>query len=825
MTTLLGTDNDALNAGVGRSFGSSLLQEDAQPRFFEGNLGGALGTGVYRGLSRGAAALANTATPALTPIAKRLDEAFGTSVEGFLLDEQDKANRALVESKLDGNTTGIAGQVLYGVGDVLTTVAATGGNAPLAGGLYGSTQAMVGMSEGLDANTALAKGAIEGVGMAVGVALPASLTGGLAYRVATGAGLNVAQGAGTRAGVSTLLESRGYADMAKQYQAFGVEDVLVDAVLGAAFGGALGKRVDPSQVDAALVKQAQIHQELGTAPGAPVDVVSRQAHNAAVEKAIEQVRRGEEVEVSQIAERATFLREEPPRDVVDAVESLKQSEELRQAARDLEDLNEQARSRGLMGEAALYSRRAEVEQSPEFKAWFGESKVVDSDGRPLVVYHGTAKAGYNDVTDISAFDKSKVGGRFSADEKGFFFTSFKPFANDYANGDADYRNPGEGGGAVYPVYVSLKKPLIIDGEFLRKEGMEPIGYSEDTITFWDNYQSLILDWAKRSNADGVILRDSVEFVDGSPVQTIVAFKPEQIKSATGNRGTFDPNNPDITFSRGPGESSTVADLTAAFKAEFGKDAQRLMDFHRVEFVDTVADLPGGPHPEDVRGMYLNGRSYVVAKNTPVDALKGLILHEIGTHAGMKTMLGDALYKSVLDQVEAKIAAGDETFKLAREIATERANRPEHIHEETLAYLVEAAPELPLVRRILAAVRQWLYRVTGGRYVTLNADDMTAMASAALRVYARQAEAQGRAGGAMYESADPTRAADIQRIQEAGIELKTPVEDNPTMEIPDESGAVRPAAEVAAETNAEAQRMSELAQGFEVAVACAFRFGT
>ena len=31
---------------------------------------------------------------------------------------------------------------------------------------------------------------------------------------------------------------------------------------------------------------------------------------------------------------------------------------------------------------------------------------------------------------------------------------------------------------------------------------------------------------------------------------IVAFHPHQIKSATGNRGTFDPKNPDITKARG-----------------------------------------------------------------------------------------------------------------------------------------------------------------------------------------------------------------------------------------------------------------------------------
>jgi len=41
---------------------------------------------------------------------------------------------------------------------------------------------------------------------------------------------------------------------------------------------------------------------------------------------------------------------------------------------------------------------------------------------------------------------------------------------------------------------------------------------------------------------------------------VVAFRPEQIKSATGNRGTFDPANADIRFSR-PDDAADVRSLS------------------------------------------------------------------------------------------------------------------------------------------------------------------------------------------------------------------------------------------------------------------------
>ena len=59
--------------------------------------------------------------------------------------------------------------------------------------------------------------------------------------------------------------------------------------------------------------------------------------------------------------------------------------------------------------------------TPAFRRWFGDSKVVDAKGRPLVVYHGTTRGGF------VAFEHAKIDKHHS----GFFFTSSKEVADSY----------------------------------------------------------------------------------------------------------------------------------------------------------------------------------------------------------------------------------------------------------------------------------------------------------------------------------------------------------------------------------------------------------
>lgn len=173
-------------------------------------------------------------------------------------------------------------------------------------------------------------------------------------------------------------------------------------------------------------------------------------------------------------------------------------------------------------EPALSRKAATTDQTqtPEFVRWFGDSKVVDAEGKPLVVYHGTMDGGFD------TFERGN-GGTYGA---GIYFSNDKGMANFWA-GDRVSEGLGfDHGGSVLPAYVRIEHPADGDtaGEFESRYGSDA----------WREME--------KSGYDGVIADDGAE---------IVAFHPEQIKSAIGNRGTFDPEEPSILFSRKPVDDS------------------------------------------------------------------------------------------------------------------------------------------------------------------------------------------------------------------------------------------------------------------------------
>lgn len=186
---------------------------------------------------------------------------------------------------------------------------------------------------------------------------------------------------------------------------------------------------------------------------------------------------------------------------------------------------------GDSGDALRFSRKPadDQTQTPEFRRWFGDSKVVDAEGKPLVVYHGRHQGLFADPMPdgvsvfsagqgkrgISAAENS--GGSVHAD--GIWFGG-QSEASQYA-GVFDPTDAAPREASVYPVYLSIQNPKEMGASEARDvsvQDLEAQGY------------------------DGVYLLENGNWV---------AFRPEQIKSATGNRGTFDPNEPSILFSRKP----------------------------------------------------------------------------------------------------------------------------------------------------------------------------------------------------------------------------------------------------------------------------------
>lgn len=224
-----------------------------------------------------------------------------------------------------------------------------------------------------------------------------------------------------------------------------------------------------------------------------------------------------------------------------------------------------------------------------FKAWFGDwendpsnaSKVVDSNGEPLVVYHGSRFGG------ITEFKKQMVGrGVVGTNPSGgFYFTNSRENAEYYADakiiekedgkeytdedvvvyGDDNarfyhidgssisfgpfktseearlageaivekYNNAKEGDVVfsdekVIPVFLNIKKPSTADNltDFRNKEKSVP------------------------KDKDGVIGRNI--FDGGVPSDIFVLFNSNQIKLADVTNTTFDPKTGDIRFQKDPG---------------------------------------------------------------------------------------------------------------------------------------------------------------------------------------------------------------------------------------------------------------------------------
>ena len=113
-----------------------------------------------------------------------------------------------------------------------------------------------------------------------------------------------------------------------------------------------------------------------------------------------------------------------------------------------------------------------------------------------------------------------------------------------------------GGANSMPVYIKAETPLdLSDGLMWKDEKrFDQIGFSTrwlrnfDWSGFDDAEGKEFVEAAKRLGYDSVIFNDENPDTGDSFVAWAV-FNPEQIKSATGNNGQFDPANPDIRYSQ------------------------------------------------------------------------------------------------------------------------------------------------------------------------------------------------------------------------------------------------------------------------------------
>lgn len=148
----------------------------------------------------------------------------------------------LQDLRPDPQTTGLLGQVTYGLTSTLPPAIAGGavggplGAAAAVGAVSGVADYQTSLADGIDENTAMGKAFLTGGTNAVGAVMPASLGSTILSRIGSGVALNTGLGIAQRGATAELLRANGYDEMADQYQAFSGTEMLIDAVTGAAFG-------------------------------------------------------------------------------------------------------------------------------------------------------------------------------------------------------------------------------------------------------------------------------------------------------------------------------------------------------------------------------------------------------------------------------------------------------------------------------------------------------------------------------------------------------------------------------------------------------------
>ena len=240
----------------------------------------------------------------------------------------------------------------------------------------------------------------------------------------------------------------------------------------------------------------------------------------------------------------------------------------------------------------------DVTESQQFKRWFGNSKVTNSDGTPKIVYHQTE----NEFT-VFETRREGAGTRDNGTPFGIFLKS--------SNKDIGLR--GKKQMALYarienPLRAKNRSELLKAMQNMSSEYAEIINqhealdreYKEKTQSAMKEFKNYMIEWRadnpgadsralyddakfnelfeaedalasewtskadelstkakevmtkalENNGYDGVILeRDDGSF--GRSTDAYIALHPEQVKSATDNIGTFDSSNPDIRYSREP----------------------------------------------------------------------------------------------------------------------------------------------------------------------------------------------------------------------------------------------------------------------------------
>lgn len=194
------------------------------------------------------------------------------------------------------------------------------------------------------------------------------------------------------------------------------------------------------------------------------------------------------------------------------------------------EADNKARSNGGSGICMGKARKPVDIYNANFRNWFGNSRVVDKNGEPLVVYKAMYPYDWETESEenprgkeITSINRSSPFPAFNGDEPGIKVAGFfGDIATANRFGDICRSS------AIYPVYLSFQNPYIIDAKGERAGNIQ---FGKSGKPFRDAVRS--------GKYDSVIIKNTSD--EGT---IYIALRPEQVKSVF-NRGDFDPNNPNM----------------------------------------------------------------------------------------------------------------------------------------------------------------------------------------------------------------------------------------------------------------------------------------
>jgi len=381
-------------------------------------------------------------------------------------------------------------------------------------------------------------------------------------------------------------------------------------------------------------------------------------------------------------------------------------------------------------------------RSKAFKAWFGPwetdpekaSKVVNEDGSPKVVYHGTQA----DFTEFS-FGALRSATNHPTTYLGFFFTEDRIQARKFSgekfipvlvdenallqdmglydiwfsmDGPSDEQRTAfrdeyakrqkvrietPKSSHTLSVYLRIRKPFTLTFKQWCRHFTDPlIDETEESDERVKSKAMRLRQWLKHRGYDGIHF-----LPQGKPgkrgrgeyaYDTWIAFSPTQIKSAD-NAGTFSPDDADIRKSFRfvfPQSSPLDGQAWSAEMAELRKAAKKAK---KLDFGETSASgerwVTVHPHGDDEKGMPVllqqNPDGTYTVKGGAGGTLNGLRMTDVKTHDEYKNVARQrAVEKREKAEVEKEARFSKLSLEHAKKVSAEAMESGTQLDKEQIA---------------------------------------------------------------------------------------------------------------------------------------------